>query len=822
MERPPKIETTMKTTPYILTASLTVLLAAAAHAQITSEPPPIPWDPNYNVPLDPYTRDDDGDGLANMWDEYPFDAAQYRKENIGIRHYGLLDLTRYPYGDMIGQFTGSTIPFQERAIAVDDEHRVAWWTREPIPLPSGGFDSRHHWWSWDNNNISDRRYLDNARPNAETVQSYAPSDISPFGMLVGTWSEQVYSDSKTRGFYSGRYGHSLVYPQGGNLDWLDSRVDMISWSGSSFVLYGNGNTGPEAGPITPNRMFKTQWQGSGSFDFKAVNRLGSALGIHIPWAPMANPPPLPVPAVYTSAGIFTIGNAQHLFDFANNYAIGEQQPDLNGAVWDLNTGQSKDFQLEWLPEIVRNQFFQPKPCLINEANEIIFTAMHLQGDSGHWKSGVFWTHEGAIVQNRSFDAKICLFGDWPSTQPVAVLRQNQVGTLAVNWNGKPALAIPVEFITEDHILGFDYPLYDDPPFLVNSEFDIDQMDQSHPRWWTLVTNTDYDSDGSNVSSHVTLRFENDDAARMFKVRVSPQTPGLITIDQGGGAIGGKETPLVIRAQGAALTTIATSLIEVVPVNAPDSGPTQVLRSLFVMVAPERILPVRICFVYDDSKGPDGPDNPTSIRSQARIADEIVARLNRTFHQCGVKLFKTSNSGPVAVRFDKDVNGNGGDNRLASANLNQAEAGEFTKAEYGFDRNTLTIFVVKGFSYPNGAAGYISVFNNQATRWAFVSESRHPLFDVNNPALPFHVDSYLHTCSHEIGHGLGIASHAFANDPTASPVDQANWMHDFGKRPHRYGQGFPLMHPVGGIRYQDYWIRSEDWIRVQARAQLLLP
>jgi hypothetical protein len=194
----------MRTTPYILAVSLSLayVVNAFEHPPLTLvTDPPSPPAPATQPPPHPLHIDSDGDGLTNAWDEYPFDDGVKRKEPVGIRHYGLVPLTSYSRGEMIGQFNGGNleIPSTIGCIALDDEHRVSWWTREQKTRDADALTYNiHHWWTWDNNAISDKRQKLDTLPaigGGGKSEAWAPSDISPRGMLVGTWTYQLMHPS---------------------------------------------------------------------------------------------------------------------------------------------------------------------------------------------------------------------------------------------------------------------------------------------------------------------------------------------------------------------------------------------------------------------------------------------------------------------------------------------------------------------------------------------------------------------------------------------------------------------------------------------------
>jgi hypothetical protein len=44
-------------------------------------------------------------------------------------------------------------------------------------------------------------------------EQWSPSDISPFGTLVGSWSTGEFSSTETRGFYNGPNGTAKIIPK---------------------------------------------------------------------------------------------------------------------------------------------------------------------------------------------------------------------------------------------------------------------------------------------------------------------------------------------------------------------------------------------------------------------------------------------------------------------------------------------------------------------------------------------------------------------------------------------------------------------------------
>lgn len=806
-----------RNTPHILTLSLFVAyLATAAEFPpdaLFSDPPSPPF-PAMNPAPQSLFIDSDGDGLTNAWDEYPFDGDVKRKEPVGMRHYGLVPLTLYPYGTRIGEFTSSEIPNAEAAIALDDDHRVAWWTRETIMQVNGTDLYKTHWWSWDNNMVNDKRHVTDVQVDNDTFQTWGPSDISPYGMLTGTWMESHFSDSKARGFYAGRQGQGMVYPPGGDVERLDAWMSRISWATPNFQLYGNGTAPNGPDDTMPVRYYRSLWSGSGTFQFQTINSVGSALGVFIPYAPGQEPPPLSLPAVWSAGGIFTIGDAWEAFDFnASGVVVGvhklsqdSQSPFFDpaepGAIWKLSVNAQESLLHHWIPPIFRENYLSRPlknalPLLVNNNNDIIFMANNLvNGLGGFYETGYYWINESAKTTQQSTDVQFLAFGDQGHGR--RILRQNQVGTLAVADVlpiGGPELAVPCEFVTntEDLRKGFDYPIFDDG---VDSA-----VDQRQPTWWTSVTFTNFTNAGMDTSSHVKLRFANQDAASMFSVRVKPTSTGLLTLEQGSGSVQGTETALVIKGKPMSTPSPTVGQIEAITPNGFN------LRTLNVRILPERSVPVRIIYVFEPAEGPEGFGNPTWVTLHARHTSEIIGRLNYAFKQCGVQFYDYDSG---AYGFNYDGIGSYNNNKLEDSEISR-----FTNEQSGFERDRLTVFVVREFGVPtklglslNGAPDFLP--------WVIVSAQAH----FEDPATDnFDRDLYYHTIAHEVGHVLGINGHGIRGIPS-QPANEGINTHDFGKRPLRYGKAYPLLHPVGGLRPQDYWIRSEDWVSANTIAATL--
>lgn len=225
----PIVETTLKT-PLAVSISALLSMTCIGYAQTSittmppiTDPPPTPPSANSTPTANPYDRDDDIDGLANTYDEYPFDGATKRKEPPGIRHYGLLYLFNYPGAQSFGDLVPSGLPFGTE-MAVSDDHQVSWRKRETIAQVNGTDLYKTHWRAWDNHLVIGQYTLTDVQIDHETTQSWGASDINPRGTLVGTWLERRFSTTKARGFYSGPDGTQFIQPLGGDLAKLWSSV----------------------------------------------------------------------------------------------------------------------------------------------------------------------------------------------------------------------------------------------------------------------------------------------------------------------------------------------------------------------------------------------------------------------------------------------------------------------------------------------------------------------------------------------------------------------------------------------------------------------
>lgn len=766
-----------------------------------SPTPPTPVNSN------PYNSDYDEDGLVNTFDDYPHDGARKRTENIGLRHYGLLDLTRYAGGELAGVFSDSGIPGPVKDIAVDDTHRVAWFTREPHYGPNNiitGYTTRA--WGWFSHKIRLTLDIPDQHPtNSELVQSWVPADIHPSGTLVGTYVESTFSESKARGFVIGRGGQTLIMPPGGDNPKLDTALFGIAPS-ANRLLWGMGTTELTQDEIAPVPFAFTSWASPGGFATKVVRADGSALGEYSRYNAI-EPNPL---VVWKPNGRVPVPRSMNVYDLnASNEVVGEHIPETvfieeRGAVWKLDASDVENFHDKWIPPVVRNQFQDSIPALINDRHEIIFQSNLLEGGGpGKWRNHFFWISETAKTTKRSYDVAMCVFGD-DVAETVKIKRQNQVGTLGVICQGKPALAIPCEFTSSDISKGFDYPLFDDPPY---SALDGDQPeDQDRPEWWTVATRTNATGADMNVSNHVSLEFASDEAARLFKATVALESLGKLELASG--TISGRKTPLSVKALPN--PNVADETVEYIDVLTKQAGVPQPIRNLRVSILPEVYRPVRICFVHDPRRGPDQAGlNPTRCPDLLRIPDIIVNRLNTTFRQAGVRFYIHSASGPVGVPFD-----NNGDNSLGGTLMENSDEALAFGAPGLFNRNMLTMFVVG--SFPDGinsSGGLARDENRQPLPWVFINGNSF----LNEDQTTADSEFYFKTCCHEIGHALGIATWQFVGDPT----NAINSMHDWGKRPRRYGNVFPLMHPGNsGVRPGDFWIRHEDWIAANKKARTL--
>jgi hypothetical protein len=226
------------------------------------------------------------------------------------------------------------------------------------------------------------------------------------------------------------------------VDHLDAWITRISWANFNFQLYGAGTSGSQEDNIAPMRYNRSQWSGVGTFDFKTINSLNWGLGNYLRHAPLEQPPPQSVPAVWSDIGIHTLHDAFSVHDLNGSGKVvgmhmSSQSPGnpFNeaelGAIWNVNTGSQENFFHQWIPPLLRNneQLKNVSPFLINDNNEIIFGATVREGThDGLDRSRLFWIHESAKTSQDYLDVKALTFGDGASW-PVNVLRQ----TKSAHW-----------------------------------------------------------------------------------------------------------------------------------------------------------------------------------------------------------------------------------------------------------------------------------------------------------------------------------------------------------------------------------------------------
>lgn len=754
-------------------------------------------------PLPPYASslDADLDGVMDLNDDYPWDGATKRRENVGLRHYGLFSMAHtllslqgnFPIRGAVGGLDNVT---EAPAIAVDDYHRVGLYTLVQ------GVDASVVSYQWRNYAAATAvRLINVSKPEINLSESFGASDINPSGTLVGTWSHRQYSTLYTLGFVSSVTGGlRFIQPPAGGKHKRSSSLSRVSWD-SEFFLFGTGDKlAPNGSPVRVP-YHRSQWLTSldNLYDYLVVNPQGKSI---------ASPTNMNDPHLFLGNDPIEIPGVTFGYDVnASNTVVGRHdgtggfEGTEYGAVWKFQLGSlvAEPFHQLWIPDRVKPQVGGAIPRLINNSNEVLFDAAFLLGDNeGEWKNCFAWISESAKTTQRSFDVSMCVFGDFAGfpRDEIQILRQNNVGTLAVAWNGQPALAIPCEFTTTDILGGFDYPLTDDPP-----KFSLGAWkDQDEPEWWVSVTRN-----GSR--QHVHLNFASDDAAKLFKVRVAGEGSSYLSVTPRN--ITTRDTKLTLTAQGGnlPLAPLRTTVI----VESRDVSP-QIIRKLDVMMVPEYTLPVRICYLYDPDDGPDNPNsNAYVVPQEYRDTAAIISMLNDTFRQCGVKFEADLGSGSYGVHFDVWSD----NERLDGYRLQDPEIETLAQSPF-FDPSMLTIFVVKRLGL-NGVRGvtFTNAQNNTTSRWIAVQTG--PYFTADGIKQLTRVRL---ACCHEVGHVLKISSRNYGGT-LIDPDGALSNAHDAGMRPRRYGYILPLMFPVSQDQPQHTWIRHEDWDVANDNARLML-
>jgi hypothetical protein len=395
---------------------------------------------------------------------------------------------------------------------------------------------------------------------------------------------------------------------------------------------------------------------------------------------------------------------------------------------------------------------------------------------------------------------------------LAVARKVDLGTPASTKS--IVLLTPIEFTTTDILAGFDYPIDGDPanPLAAGKDEDI-------PEWWASVGQGPNTGEGLEICGHVNAELASAADAAVLGIHVNPDDTDIIDLTPT--QLTGRVTPLTITGKELPFGAISGMVgrVEIGRKNIPND----VVRTLNVMSLVKWELPVRICYVYDSRRDPSpeeeilGGWNHSRVGDQFRIANEIIDRLNRTFAQCGVQFYLAYGSGVIPIDYDDD-----GDCKLDYWRTNllaDPEMKPFLESGY-FSRNMLTVFIVNEFqSYynfpnpPSETLGFNAIAGNvgdNSTNWVFINSSK-----FGHYPNPDNIDGYLNTIAHEIGHCLNISTRNYGG-PAGSGISDHE--HDAGAYPLRYNKTMALMSPTGGDRPEDVWIRNEDWLPANQKAQ----